>query len=128
MLKRQDPQARLSWCYGVLTRARIQRGTDLYWLSSVGLETVEIIMEVEDHFGVSVPDEVASNCVTVADFQRALIELLARKGRARSPELEDAVYRDLVMIIVDQTGLNASDVRPDSRWVGDIPLRLTVGR
>ena len=86
----------------------------------MGLESVEIIMEVEDHFGVSVPDEVASNCFTVADLRRVLVELLVRKGRPRSADLEAEVYRDLVKIIVDQTGLKASDVRPESKWIGDI--------
>ena len=86
----------------------------------MGLETVEILMEVEDRFGVSVPDEVASNCVTVADLQRVLVDLLVRKGRARSADLDDEVYRDLVRIIVDQTGLKASEVRPESKWVGDV--------
>jgi acyl carrier protein len=86
----------------------------------MGLETVAIIMAVEDHFGAGVPDEVASNCVTVADLQRVLVDSLVRKGRARSADLEDEVYRDLVKIIVDQTGLKASDVRPESKWVGDI--------
>ena len=86
----------------------------------MGLETVEILMEVEDHFDVSVPDEVAANCVTVADLQRVLVDLLVRKGRARPADLDDEVYRDLVRIIVDQTGLKASEVRPESKWVGDV--------
>lgn len=86
----------------------------------MGLETVEIIMEVEDHFGVSVPDAVASNCVTVADLHRVVVELLVEKGRTRSAELDAEVHAELVSIIVDQTGLKASDVRPESKWVGDI--------
>src|SRR5690349_9982085 len=88
--------------------------------SSMGLEMVEIVMKVEDHFGVSVPDEVASKCVTVADLQRAVVDLLVRKGVARSPDLEAAVYVDLVRIIVDQTGMNETDIKPESKWVGDI--------
>ena len=50
----------------------------------MGLEAVEIVMKVEEHFGVSVPDEVASNFITVADLQREVEDLLVRKGgRAR---------------------------------------------
>ena len=86
----------------------------------MGLEMVSIIMEVEDHFGISVPDEVASNCVTVADLQRVVVDSLVQKGRARSADLEAEVYDDLVKIIVDQTGMKAPDIRPESRWVGDI--------
>jgi acyl carrier protein len=83
----------------------------------MGLDAVEIVMEVEDHFGVSVPDEVASRCITVADLQRAIISLLVAKGQPRSTDLEVEVYRHLVNIIVDQTGMNAADIRPESRWV-----------
>jgi acyl carrier protein len=47
----------------------------------MGLETVEIIMEIEDHFGIRVADEVASNCVTVAAFQKFVVDLLVATGR-----------------------------------------------
>jgi acyl carrier protein len=86
----------------------------------MGLETVEIIMKVEDHFGINVGDEVASRCVTVADLQAVIVNLLAAKGRPRSPELKAEVYADLVKIIAEQTSMKASDIRPDSKWVGDI--------
>jgi len=34
----------------------------------MGLETVELLMDIEDHFGVSIPDEDASRCITVGDI------------------------------------------------------------
>jgi hypothetical protein len=86
----------------------------------MGLDTVEILMKVEKRFGIAVPDQVASNCITVADLQNVIVDLLVNQGRVRSRELEAEVYRDLVIIIVDQMGMHASDVRHDSRWIGDI--------
>lgn len=82
----------------------------------MGIDTVEIVMEVEEHFGIAVADDVVSNCITVADLQKVIIDLLVKQGRIRSSELEAEVYRDLVIIIVDQLGMHASDIRPDSRW------------
>ena len=81
---------------------------------------VTIVMEVEDRFGVSISDEVVSDCVTVSDLQRVIVELLVEKGRRRSSQLEADVYADLVKIIVDGMGMDPNEVRPESRWVGDI--------
>jgi hypothetical protein len=86
----------------------------------MGLETVEIVMDVEDHFGISVPDEVASKCETAADLQKVIIDLLVAKGRPRSAELESEVFRDLVKISADVTGNDPATIRPESRWVGDV--------
>jgi len=86
----------------------------------MGLETVEIIMEVEDHFAISVPDEVASSCVTVADLQRVVVDLLVESGRQRSAGLEAEVLRELVRISAKVTGNDPATIRPESRWVGDV--------
>ncbi|HEY1923214.1 MAG TPA: acyl carrier protein [Tepidisphaeraceae bacterium] len=86
----------------------------------MGLEAVEIIMDVEDHFKVSVPDSVASKCLTVADLQRELILLLQQQGRQPSEELDREVYEGIVAIVVKQTGIPTSKIKPESRWIGDI--------
>ena len=86
----------------------------------MGLETVEIIMEVEDHFGIHVPDEVASNCITVADFHEVIVEMLVAKGRVRSAELEAEVFEALVRISTEITRGDPASIRPESRWVGEV--------
>jgi hypothetical protein len=86
----------------------------------MGLETVEIIMEVERRFGISVPDEVALNCITVADLQRVVTDHLVAKSRQRSPELDAEVLRELIRISAEITGNDPATIRPDSRWVGDV--------
>jgi hypothetical protein len=84
----------------------------------MGLETVEIVMEVEDHFGISVSDEAASNCITVADLQKVVVDLLVARGRQRAPEL----LRELVRISAEVTGNDPVTIRPESRWVGDVTM------
>ncbi len=86
----------------------------------MGLETVEFILNVEAHFRVDLPEDVASNCTTAADLQRCIVDLLVRKGRPPSADLEAEVYADLVNIIVGFTDMKASDIRPESRWVEDV--------
>ena len=88
----------------------------------MGLETTEIVMEIEDHFGISVPDEVASNCLTVADLQKVVVDLPVAKGRRRSPELDAEVLRELIRISAEITGTDPATIRPESRWVGDVTM------
>jgi acyl carrier protein len=86
----------------------------------MGLETVEIVIEIQDHFAISLPDAVASKCETVTDLQKVVVELLVQEGRTRSRELDSEVFRDLVKISADVTGNDPATIRPESRWLGDI--------
>jgi hypothetical protein len=86
----------------------------------MGLDSVEILLEVEERFGVQISDDVALKCVTVADLQAVVVDLLVQQGRTRSSELQDEVFKGLVEISVEQMGINPAKVRPESRWVGDI--------
>ena len=47
-------------------------------LDVMGLDTVELVLEAEKHFGVSVPDERTEKTETVEQFARLLCELRAR--------------------------------------------------
>jgi hypothetical protein len=86
----------------------------------MGLESVAIVMDVEDRFKVHIPDKVASTCFTVADLQRELAVLLYQQGRQPSEELDREIYDGIVAVIVKQTKIPASKIHPESRWVGDI--------
>jgi acyl carrier protein len=86
----------------------------------MGLAIVEILMGIEDHFGIVLPEEQGTKCITVADLQAEIVNLLVQKGRQRSTQLQAEVYSDLVKIIVDQMGIKPADVSPESRWIGDI--------
>jgi hypothetical protein len=62
----------------------------------------------------------AAHHVTRPVIRRNTPELLVAKGRARSHELREDVFRGLVEIAVDQMGISPAEVRPESRWVPDI--------
>ena len=85
----------------------------------MGLETVEIVMQIEDEFDISIPDQVASNCLTV-DTHRVIVDILVAKGAVRSRELEADVWQRLVRILTEQLRMRPEVVRPESRWVPDI--------
>jgi acyl carrier protein len=50
-------------------------------LGADSLDIVEIIMTVDERFGVSVPDEIAEKVSTVGDLLETLAELLEKPGR-----------------------------------------------
>ena len=88
-------------------------------VSHMGLETVKILMDMEDHFPVSIPDDLASDIVTVGDLHRVIVELLLAQGRQRNQELGREVW-DRMMAVLKKNGIPLEGVRPDSRWLGDI--------
>ena len=89
-------------------------------LYSMGLETVEILMEIEDEFDISIPDELASNSLTVGDTHRVVVDMLVAKGAVRSPGLEADAWQRLVKIVTEHMRMNPGSVRPESRWIPDI--------
>lgn len=46
------------------------------------LDTVDIVMAAEEHFGVEIPDEAIAVVMTVQDAVNAVDEALAARGRA----------------------------------------------
>lgn len=50
-------------------------------LGADSLDKVEIIMSVDEHFNISVPDEIAERVSTVGDLCEALTDLLEARER-----------------------------------------------
>ena len=86
----------------------------------MGLELVEIIMALEERFDVSIPDKVAEHCITVEDLQKAIAELLASKRKCNVDDLLPEVWQGMVQVVVEQMGMKPADIKPESKWVGDI--------
>jgi hypothetical protein len=86
----------------------------------MGLELVEIVMDVEDYFGISLPDAVVSDCNTVSDLHKAIVGILVERGHGRAADVGDQVYQDLVRIISQNMGMAVGEIRPASRLVGDV--------
>ena len=86
----------------------------------MGLDTVELLMEIEDEFDISIPDQVVSNSLTVGDTHRVIVDMLVAKGAMRSPALEADAWQRLVEIVTEQMRMKPEVVRPESRWIPDI--------
>ncbi len=77
----------------------------------MGLDSVEIVMAIEDEFGITIPDEQAQDCHTVGE----LIEIVWSIGPS-----DDRSYREVKnrirSMVAEQMGLRLRDVRPESTW------------
>ena len=81
----------------------------------MGLDTVELVMQVEKHFGIDIPDSEASELVTVGMLHSWVVAELNRVGR---PQVDpQGVFVELRELICNQLGVEHSKVVPEARFV-----------
>ena len=87
----------------------------------MGLDTVELLLEAEDVFGLSIADEDAAAIETVGQFSRYIHQrLVARDGTAAASE--DAVFERLCDILERLFRIARNAVSRESRFVKDLGL------
>ena len=85
----------------------------------MGLDAVELILEAEKHFGVSVPDERAEKAETVEKFARLLCEL---RAQTEAPLPYDEVLLQLQQIIAKMFKIPVERIVPSAHFVKDLGL------
>lgn len=85
----------------------------------MGLDTVELVLAAEKHFGVSVPDERAEKTVTVEQFARLLCEL---RSATAAPLTYEVVLLQLQQMIAMQFKIPIERIVPEARFVADLGL------
>ena len=85
----------------------------------MGLDAIELILEAEKHFGVSVPDERTEKTETVEKFARLLCEL---RAQAESPLPYDVVLLQLQQMIAKMFRIPIERVVPEAHFVKDLGL------
>jgi acyl carrier protein len=84
----------------------------------MGLDSVELVMAVEEHFGISIPDDDASTLVTVGKLHHWVVsELQSLKRHGVDPTV---VFDELRQLICDQLGVSADRVVSEARFVQDL--------
>jgi acyl carrier protein len=86
----------------------------------MGLDTVELVMAVEEHFGIEIPDDVASTLDTVGLLHEFVVSQLQRERVL--PVDEAAVFSELRELICKQSGVEPERVVPDAYFVKDLRL------
>jgi acyl carrier protein len=86
----------------------------------MGLDTVELVMAVEEHFGIEIPDDAASTLDTVGLLHRIVVAELQRKTLLSVSE--GAVFDELRELISKQTGIGPEKIVSDAYFVRDLRL------
>jgi acyl carrier protein len=83
----------------------------------MGLDTVELVMAVEDEFGLEIPDAAAEMMMTVGDMHAFLVAELKRLGREGDPA---KVFEQMRAIIVRQLRIKPEKVILSARFGKDL--------
>ena len=84
----------------------------------MGLDSVELVMSVEKHFAVTIPDTDASTLTTVGKLHDWVVNELQRLGR---PEVDpSAVFNGIRQLICDQLGIEPERVTRNARFIQDL--------
>jgi len=89
----------------------------------MGLDTVELLWEVEEAFGIGISDSDAARMRTVGELNQFIAEQVAAKaslnGQLVRPEPE-MTWERLVPIVIEQLGVRREQVTPDAEWARDL--------
>ncbi|HAI10668.1 MAG TPA: hypothetical protein DCM28_03125 [Phycisphaerales bacterium] len=86
----------------------------------MGLEFVEILLSLENHFGISISDDQLSSIHTVGNISDEITKSLIAHGEIDTSFLRTNVLNETIQIIAKEMRLNANAIDQHSRLVGDI--------
>ncbi len=85
----------------------------------MSLDTVELMMEFEEEFDLTVPNDVASRMTRLGDFQAHAVRALRERGEAVD---EAAVWGRIKDILRKDFGVADDLLVPEARIVHDLGL------
>jgi hypothetical protein len=83
----------------------------------MGLDTIELVMAAEEHFGVSVPEERAEKTVTVEQFVHLLYEL---RANTETPLPYEDVLIQLQNLVSKKFRIPIEHIVPEARFIKDL--------
>jgi hypothetical protein len=79
----------------------------------MGLDSVEILVRVEEYFGVSIPNREAEKILTVQDFADCVFAKVTVNPTEKCKS--QMLFYKLKTFFIDKQGLSKEQVRPDSK-------------
>jgi acyl carrier protein len=83
----------------------------------MGLDTVELVMAVEEEFAIAISNEAAERLISVGDVVDHVCAQMA--GRGERPDA-DEVFRRVKAITVEHLNLDPAKVTLNARFVDDL--------
>jgi acyl carrier protein len=87
----------------------------------MGLDTVELVYEIESAFGIQIEDSVAAKIYTVQDMHNVVFELVQAKGNPENLSRQEQELRTLG-IISDKAGLDMHEIMPWKSFTNDLGM------
>lgn len=88
----------------------------------MGLDSVELLMRVEDEFDIEVPDAEAAEIFTVGDLYHCILRKYEAKTVNSGDDANEPTWQKLCDILVDQTGVSPENIAPSARIVKDLGI------
>ncbi len=94
----------------------------------MGLDSVELVLECEDAFGIKIADADAEMVTIVGQLQELCIRLIeeqtpvAKMSSGLWAEQKEAIREKVREIIAEQMGMKIEKILPESRFVQDLGI------
>ncbi len=88
----------------------------------MGLETVEMVMAIEEEFGIEIPETDAEGIIKVGDLSDHVIAKLAAAAPPNEPPDPYAVWARVKEITVYITGVNPDRVTKSALFIDDLGI------
>jgi len=86
----------------------------------MGLDSVELVMKVEESYDISIPDGDAEKLVTVGKLHEYVVAALKKKGRTDLDS--ETILNELRTIISRQLNVKAKDIKAETHFIKDLQL------
>ena len=83
----------------------------------MGLDTVELVMAVEEEFALEISNADAAKMERVGDMHAFILRTLRERGA--SPD-DAEIWKRLHQIVVEQLGVRPDEVIPTARFIKDL--------
>ncbi len=85
----------------------------------MGMDTVELVMDIKDEFRIGIPDEVASTLESVGDLHECVLSKLRERGEQPN---EAQIWNRLCHLLVVNFGISPEKITRSAKVVRDLGL------
>ena len=88
----------------------------------MGLDTVELVMMIEEEFGVELPDAEAEKITTVGELRDFIVLALKSEAAGKDPSGPEAVLTRIQRILEKEFGIPPEQAVPSAHIIDDLKL------